>query len=299
MSWLFLALTAYFLLAIAILTDKLVVSKFVMRPIVYTTLIGLLSVTGLVMLPFGIHWAGWDIFFINFVAGVSFFLALFFMYSAFAKNEVTRISTLIGALSPIAVLIFSVIFLQEKLLGNQIAGFVLLVFGSLFFFFAKEEKSRLRSFGKIFLAALFFAGYFVIMKYVYTVQDFPSAFLFNRIGSFVPALLLLLVPKIRKELKQSFFKKDATNQTKSKTAVIFFGQVCGGACFIMQNYAVKTASVSLVSALQGVQYVFLFLLIAIVSRFVPEIKERNDKKSLTLKICAIVIIAIGLYFLSR
>lgn len=68
-----------------------------------------------------------------------------------------------------------------------------------------------------------------------------------------------------------------------------------GIAFALLNYAIAIGSVTLVNAMQGLQYVFLLIMVAILSYKYPNIlTEAVSRKSLTQKIIAVTLIGLGL-----
>jgi drug/metabolite transporter (DMT)-like permease len=99
-----------------------------------------------------------------------------------------------------------------------------------------------------------------------------------------------------RKLKQ---KKQKIKFTKKTGAIFLFGQACGGISFFLINYAFSLNSVTLVHALQGVQYIVLFLIIIILSKKFPKVlEEKLTPNVLGQKIIAIILIGIGLYVLT-
>jgi len=69
---------------------------------------------------------------------------------------------------------------------------------------------------------------------------------------------------------------------------------------MLQNYAVAIGSVSLVTSLQGLQYVFLLVLTLFGTLLFPRvIKENISWRILSRKVIAIIFIVIGLYFIAK
>ena len=87
---------------------------------------------------------------------------------------------------------------------------------------------------------------------------------------------------------------------RGKTAALFFtGQATGALGFVLVNYAISLASVSLVNAMQGVQYGFLLLMVGLLGRKFPKIlSERLSGGVLAQKIIAIALISAGIGFIA-
>ena len=97
-------------------------------------------------------------------------------------------------------------------------------------------------------------------------------------------------------------RRDVFGGNKKDTAKIgplfLFGQVAGAASFLLINYAISISSVTIVNALQGLQYVFLLIMILILTRWLPKVMEEKLSGIIfAQKISAIVIIGAGLYLL--
>ena len=202
-------------------------------------------------------------------------------------------------------------FFQESFTGNQWLAVFLLVVGTVViswisgeqgiwtriqeWLHVKHEK-KLRSTALAVLAAIFFALFWVGTKYAYNHQQFASAFLWIRLGTFLAVILMLVDSNSRREILDDLHQSNNNKDNK----FIFFGiQGFGALGSILQNYAVSLGSVALVTSLQGLQYALLLVMSALVTVFFPSIiKENNSKKIIVQKILAILIIGLGLYFLA-
>ncbi|MBX4191713.1 MAG: hypothetical protein KW804_02865, partial [Candidatus Doudnabacteria bacterium] len=81
-------------------------------------------------------------------------------------------------------------------------------------------------------------------------------------------------------------------------ALYYSSRATGTVGGFLQNYAVSLGSVSVVNALQGVQFVFLLILTSLLSIYFPKVlKEKISAEILTLKVTAIALISCGLYLL--
>jgi hypothetical protein len=81
-------------------------------------------------------------------------------------------------------------------------------------------------------------------------------------------------------------------------ALYYSSRATGSIGGFLQNYAVSLGSVSVVNALQGLQFVFLLILTSLVSIYYPKVlKENITANTITLKLCAIGVISCGLFLL--
>ncbi|RJQ34836.1 hypothetical protein C4566_01600 [Candidatus Parcubacteria bacterium] len=312
MTWLTIAIIAYLILALVNVADKFILEKVVPGPRTYTFLVGITGGVVIVLAPFGLVWPGWGMLMLDVLVGLCFSAGLMFLYYALKKSEASRVFTLVGGVTPVFTIIFSVLFLQEKFNFSQWLAIVFLIVGTIIISWSTRSHSlwtRLESWfsnpqDKKFLliilagfASLFFALFWVGTKFAYITQPFISAFIWIRLGTFLSALLLLLGANSRRQI----FKDLKRSKNKKNNAFVFFGtQGLGATGAMLQNYAVAIGSVSLVTSLQGLQYVFLLVLTLFGTLLFPRvIKENISWRILSRKVIAIIFIVIGLYFIAK
>jgi drug/metabolite transporter (DMT)-like permease len=297
MTWLFVALAAYFLISLNITLDKVILKNSIPHPVVYCFYMGLLSIFGLVFLPFGKLSLDWNNILTGIVVGAVFLGALFVMYKAIFAHEASRVGPIIGAVTPIFVSLFSFLLLKERLGWQEFVAFALLVAGGILISVdlnsidkSQKRKAALRVLGISILSALIFGIYYVLLKHVYNQGTFVSGFCWTRFGSFL-ASFLFLIPGSNRQL---IFSGTKTLKLDSGVLVLF-NKTLSGIAFALLNYAIAIGSVTLVNAMQGLQYVFLLIVVAFFSKKYPKIlSEQIHKKALTQKIIAIIIIGLGL-----
>jgi drug/metabolite transporter (DMT)-like permease len=112
-------------------------------------------------------------------------------------------------------------------------------------------------------------------------------------GNVVAALTLLFFPSIRSNL----FK--ITKSTSSKTgALVIFNRIIGGVAFLCVLYAIRLGSVSVVNALSSLQFVFVFFLIFVFAKEVPDLYHHEFRKGHILhKVLAMCFIIAGFFVL--
>lgn len=300
MSWLLAVLGGHLLSAVSFILSKASLSKDFSNPYVFTFYVGLLGLVTAVLIPFGfeiptLYEIGFDL-----VAGSFFTAALICFFIALQQGETSRIVPLIGGGVPIFTLLFEWIFLDEQLSTNMLWAFAILVVGSVVITYEKSTSaqpatSRYRLFGLAITSAVLFAISFGLTKIAFLSQPFISGFIWMRFGTFLAGLLILASATHRKEIIQ------AAQNFKHKAGVLYVAsQAFGGLGFILINYGITLTSVAIVNALQGVQYVFLLLMVVIGSIKYPNLlKENLGKSSLTLKILGVIIISSGIYLIAR
>ncbi|HRY63545.1 MAG TPA: EamA family transporter, partial [Patescibacteria group bacterium] len=240
---------------------------------------------------------GWSQFIVSLIAGATFAVGLFLMFFGLKKEDASRLTPIIGGLTPIFVFILAYLFLGERLFSRQIIAFILIIIGTFIISltFNKDHTPNLRRALWLALPSAFFFGLsYVLTKDVYNHQSFFSGFVWTRLGIFVTAMLPMLWASNRHDLTHPA-KDSSGSGVRSR---FLFGQACGGASAILIQYAVSIASVSLVQALQGIQYVFIFIAVAYLTLYHPHIlKEKLSSAIVVQKIMAIILISLGMYFI--
>lgn len=301
MLWLIIAIAAYLILAVVFLVDKYLLITSIPNPRVYAFYVGILGILVLLLIPFfGFYVPEASQVILSLLAGATFVYGLFWLYKTLQVFEPSRAVPAIGGLTPLFTFGFIYVFScgQEVLSFGELIGFILLILGTVLINIKKEKFINLKSLKFAAITAVFLSLSFVLIKYVYLVQPFWNGFMWRSIGGFLTALcFFILFPEIKKEV---FAKKE--NFSK-KTAVIFLSnQAAGAGASILQNWAIFLAPlvfVPVVHALNGTQYVFLFIFSLLLSLKFPQIlKEEVSKTIILQKIVAILLIGVGLAFLT-
>lgn len=301
MNWLVIAIIAHFIFALVFVIDKFLLSKTVLHPVAYTFYVGLLGGLAIFLAPFGFNLLPGQQMAASFAAGLLFILATLFFYKLIQIGEISKITPIVGGATPLFTLILTYSFLGERLTGSQLVAFFLLVFGGVIMLWPKEDKTNPRRTAPLtkkltmaIMAALFFAGSFVLTKFVFIYQPFINGFIWIRLGSLLGAGLLFLWPNSRQIILKT------TEIIKIKTVGFFISnKTLAALAFILLNYAIYLGSVTLVNALQGVQYAFLLIIAVVISIKFPQIlKEQISRGVITQRIMAILLISLGLGILA-
>lgn len=294
MSWIVVAIAAYFLGAWVSILDKFILEKTVFRPALYAGAVGLLGSYAFLLIPFGFDAAvfqnlslvAWGL-----VSGASFVIGLFFFYTAIRLDEVSRAAPIVGAGASIFALILSGWLLSEQLDNVQLfAFFILLAGGALI----SLRLGDLKLFsGKLILAAVtgafFFAFSFVSLKLVFAGTNFLTGYILGRFGEVLAGLAFL--PFIFPALKLA--------KQRLAAGLFLFNKALAAGAFFLQNYAIFLGSVSLVQAMSGLQYAFILLFASLLSwKFPVLLREKLAWKSIAVKTGAIILIGGGLSVLA-
>lgn len=299
MSWIIAVIIGHFLNAISYVLDKVLLTKSIDNPFAFTFYIGVLGLLGIVLIPFGFEIPSLVQIAINLFAGATFIAALLFFFLALKDAETSRIVPFIGAGVPVATLIFELLFLDFRLTTYQLVAFSILVLGTILITVEKKkvssQKNSWRTWASALLAALFFAASFGLTKVAFDTQPFISAFVWIRFGSFLFPLIFLFFSSARTAIIQTF----PLLRTK-EGGLYLLAQGFGAVGFIFINYAISLTSVSIVNALQGVQYALLLIMAIIGTIFYPKLlKESMDRTTIVLKVIAVCIIGVGLFMITQ
>lgn len=307
MSWIFIALSAYLILAFANLLDKFLVDQVVKSSRAYAFIVCVFGLLVFLLAPWFLSWPGWGLFFGNLLAGGIFALAIWFLFEALYRGEASRILILVGGLTPVFSILFSWLFFKEHFSALQFLGFLFLLMGILIVAFLPVQRSyasrvfnklrltqeiKMGGFGFAVLAALAYSTYFLSTKFLYSTQPFLSVFMWNRLGAALLVILFLISRSERRIIISQFYK----SSSHRNQILVFFNQLLGSLGFLLQNYAIFLGSVALVNALQGAQYAFLLIIGTGLALLSPKLlKETFSWPVFFKKLSAVVIIGLGLY----
>lgn len=288
-----MTLLAYVFNACAVIIDKILVSDRIPHPSVYTFFISLLGIFGIFFAPFGMYLISFENFLFCILSGICSIFALWSFFMALMRHETSRVVPVVGALQPFLIFILARIFFYERLTFYQIIAIIFLVLGGFLITYERHlvsEKNNGKSW--IFysvLSGVSFSLMYFLNKFLYNELGFVNAFVWTRIVIFFLAVLFLLNPSFIKSIRSSFQKP------KSGSALLFLiGQICGALFFVFINYALSKGSVTIVNSLQGVQYLFVFLgILLISSRYPVLMRERIDSGTIIQKGFALIIIILG------
>lgn len=325
--WFTLAILAYFSIALAAFLDKYILGGPLPSPKIYSFYIGLLSLSVLLIVPFGILLSlgpfpsleiifpeAFEIFFIpsfsliilSLITGIIFLLALFFYYRGVYDFEISRIGPAVGGIVPLFTLaliyFFTFIplnlgFQRQVLIPREYLALIFLVLGSIILTLHREKLATFKSLKISIIASFLFSLAFVLTKLVYTFLPFWTGFIWIKLGGFLGALFLLFSYEIRKGIfrhERGFGKKIALP--------FIFARGAGAMGGVLQNGAIFLAPMiflPLINALTGIQYVFLIILATLLFFKFPQIlKEEISKRVLLQKTLAVWLIVAGLALLS-
>jgi uncharacterized membrane protein len=305
MSWLTLTILAQFLNSIVALFDKyLVTSKKVTTPVLYVFYTGVLTFLGILVyvpslfmsgtaLPrfsnVGIPSAG--VLALILIAAFAQLGALHGLFSALKKNDASDVMPVVGSFSAIFALVIGFMFQDLVLPSTFVFGFTLLVIGTL-------HISHLRFTRRIFLftmlGGLGFALHNILLKMAIHATSFDTGFFWFSVLTTIVSFGLLAFPVVRRTLTSQ--RKE--RHIKSTGAILLFNKLLAGVAGILLIKAIEIGEVSLVQALGGLQFFFLFILAMLLGPITPiDFGENVRRKDLYHKLTSISIIFVGFVLL--
>lgn len=301
MTWIFIALSGYFMNALAALFDKFLLSEGrIGSPALYAFYTSLVSLFALVLLPFGFVFAIPKAVFLGFFSGFLFLLGLVAFYEAVKRSEVSRAAPLIG------VAIVGFLFLVSLLLGissgnpfhlTDLLALGLLVAGS--FALAKHNgmKRDPQFVRYVLVSGALMAASLIVLKETYAISNFASGFVWSRIGMFLTGMSFLLFPLFRAQIFSGSERHAKPTKRNVGTALYFFlNKALGGAGAFLIAYAVSLGPVTFVQGMNGAQFGFLFLLVIPLSIRYPHIfQEQFDRTAIIEKSVGIALLAVGVF----
>lgn len=292
-TWLGLVIAAQFITAITVLVDRhiLVRSEHVGRPVVYAFYVSLLSGFVIVLAPFGlIAMPKLPVVMISLVQAFTFLAAIYCLYSALKAARASDVAPVVGAVSAIASLILAGIWIDGDISSAFVMPILLLTAGTALishFHFRKHSLAYALAAGALFGLTVFLA------KLVYLQTAFIDGFFWTRTMCIVAALALLVVPAWRVAILRGGGK--ASGGTK---ALVLGNKLLAGVAGVMTALAISLGSVSVVNALAGLQFVFLFLFAFLFAEQMPSGETRKaGSHGGWQSALGVTLIVIGLAFL--
>ena len=283
MLWLYIALAAYFINAVVFIIDKYLLSSPIPRPFAYAFWVAILSSIAVLLLPVGVIWVSSFYFIIALISGAAFFGGLIFLYKSVKLTDVSIAATNAGVLSAVFTYLFSFLILKDKFIFSNEIAFMLLVAG--IFFLGKIKRNI---FKYSLTTGLFFGLSLVLLKWTFNEANFINGIFWTRMGFAGAGILSLMFYGARKEIAASL-----KNVSKSSKFWFVTGKIMAGAGFLLLYYSIKLGDVSLVSALLGTQFLFVFILAVILRNKVPGMAENLSGKILLNKLLGIGFIIVG------
>ena len=264
-TWVLLAVAAQFLSAISVLIDKHIVVRaraigeplsYAYFTIIFSAAVGVYAVFGYVSMP------DRTLVMLSLLNGALFFSALYNLYSALKLARASDVAPAVGGISAVVTIILSALLIEHDVQGLVIPA-VLLASGTAVishFHFTRAAFAHTVVGGVSFGASIFVA------KMVFEHTDFLNGFFWMRTLAVVIALAFLVIPSFRHRIFRS-----VKQSTHGGWLLVATNKGIAGASSIMFSIAVSLGSVAVVNALNGLQFVFLFLFSILFARYMPRV----------------------------
>lgn len=273
--WFFIALIAFFLLGLAAVIDKYLLSKAKIVPLRYAFYISISGGLVSILLLFFTDQFRWpkDQLFLIILSGLAFYLGLYFMFLATARAEVSKVNPLIISLTPLAVFFLALGLGVEKVGFYKLLGIILIGLSSYALAHVGFKKTRLAGgvWGLVIFSCLFFALANTLNKIIYLELEFISAFIWLRWVTAATAVIFTVLIGGWPQL----FNHRVKRQTHDQWQLFGLNQLFGGAGVLLLQYAINLGSVTIVSALNGLQVFFVMVIVYGLAKVRPHLLEEG------------------------
>lgn len=293
--WFFLAALGYFLLGIVLTLDKFILSKSIGRPVVYAFYSTVVLLIAALFVPFGVHTlVGLD-WFVAVLSGFGFGLGVWTMYVAVKHGEATHIFPFNGAVIAVTVYGISRFLLGEQLDALQSFAVVVLICAAILLSFEKMRRQtvNMMAFFWAAVSGVCFGISLTASKYLYASYDFFSVFVWCQLMIGVFGIVLLLSPQVRAVFKKHH-KVEKTIAKRHSFGLVLVDKILSAAAALLIQYSIAIGSVTVVGALGGTQYIWMFVIIFFLTKTFPRVlKEYFTKRELMTEVVALVLMLIG------
>lgn len=301
MLWILIALIAPAAWAIGNHIDKYLIdtqhdSGGIPQLLLYSAFIGLpaLILIG-VFQPNVLHISAWHgaILIAN---GMLYVLGLIPYFYALEQEEASVVIPLFQ-LTAVFSYLLGLIVLDEQLGWQQISASLLIIFGSVFVTLEtdpKRLKVRFSVFLWMLLASFLNALNWLLFKVVAIEEAFWRTSFWEYVGFVLVAIGLLTIPRYRQTFVRAIHIK-----SPRVLGFVTLNELLGLVAKTATNFASLLAPLALVSVLNGLQPLFVFLLGILLTLYVPTYsKEQLDRDNVFRKIVAMIIMVIGTSWLA-
>ncbi len=304
MSWFLLAVIGHLANGVAFIIDKILLRTAYVRSATYAGSIGILSTAVVFAIPFVHAWPRGSDWILAILSGATFVLALWAFFAALARAEASRIVPIVGSVIPILTLAGSFTFLGERLTDKTFLGFGLLILATMLLSRGGKGRPTPTAVWLAVTSAFLFAFSSVTAKATYDASGFLGGFIVSRLAAAAMSLLLLMALDARagKEALRIFSSLRRASSAQKKTGrlsamLVLVGQSLGMLGFVFVQWATAQGSASIVNALQAVQYALLVIVGLALHRRAPRLLgESATRNAILLKIIALILTGIGMYF---
>jgi drug/metabolite transporter (DMT)-like permease len=288
------AIIAHGLIGISLVWDKILLRRPQTTNLIsFVFWLGLISIFGLLLIPFGFRWPSFEISALALGAGLLHLVANYFYYAALKAGEASQTLAIVGGFSPVATALVALALLKHPLGKGSLAGFLLLVVGGFVMFFSEKLNLRL-VLPTVLVASVSFGLVNVMQKLAFDHTNFVSGYVLFTFGTFVGSALLL----VRRSWRKQIFETSGQAEPSSRFWY-FINRFISGVGSFLTFYAISLTAPAIVDAITGLRYVVIFLGAYGITRLRPEwLSENFSGLALVGKSSATLLVAAGLVLLA-
>ncbi len=300
MHWITFALAGYFFNAITTIFDKFLLAGRIREPVVYAFFVSILSIFAIVLVPFGYQPIASQTVSLFVISGMFFLYGLVAFYTAVQRSEISRVAPLVGITTALIAGAASLVFgpaSQISFSPGHFFSLLLLLSGAFLVAFDLPIKKHDALMPSTVLAGGFMAVSLIFLKIGYQEADFVNGLLWSRLGFILGGFSLLIIPGYRHAILSNTQGLSASNRRDVSTGLLFIlNKIFGALATFCLTYAAFLGPVTFIQALNGVQYVFVFILtVPLALRFPGIFEERLDFWDWFQKGVAVLCIGLGMW----
>ena len=291
--WFSYALISAIFFGFTTIVDKLMLEKrlssfsyfvsFLPPALAFAICVLLFSPTNIFSIPYGFA----------FVAGLLSATGYFLYVVSIRKEEASRIAAL-TSLAPAFVAVLALFLVNEIFSANSYIGIILMIFGSALISYKRTRVKRIIPFSLILIL--------VATNFSYALDQTFSKISLNQIsfwqflmmfmfGRFAVAFLGLAIPSVRRK-----FISEAEKLGRNFALTLASGSIMWSLGIIFLFYAASIGPITLVSTTGLISPLFTLFFAILITKYLPKVlKEEIDRKTVALKLVAIVLIVLGTY----
>ena len=289
----FIAILANVLIGISLVWDKVLLRQPKTKNLVsFVFWLGIISVLGLLLLPFGFQMPDANTAALAFAAGALHLAAIYFYYAALKAGEASQTLAIMGGFSPVATALIAVPLLRHPTGEGNLVGFTLLTLGGFVMFFSERLKMK-KILPSVLASSVLFGLVNVLQKIAFNHTNFVTAYVFFTLGTFAGALALLIPPSWRRQI----FRSSEKTEPRSRFWYFVNRFISGVGSFLI-FYAISLENPAVVDSITGVRYVVIFLGALLLTQLKPKwLKEDFRGWVLIGKTVATLLVVAGLVLL--
>ncbi len=304
MMWFYLSLLPPAIWACVNTIDKIVVGKYIDRPIVYLIFTGLATLIPVSLLPL---WCNFDkisvsLILLSIATGSIYIFYTWFFFRSLQISDAPVVANLL-LLVPVISLFMGTILFHERFHIHTYGGILLVIGGVLGTSFEKREgKNRTKNwsltltpaFVLMFISAILTSIDYTLEKYILMQTNEITLFYWNRVGILIATGCILLIPKSP--------RKDFIRTLRFIPHIIpisLINEILDMTAAFILISAYYSGPLSLVTAIISIQPLFVLIFINIVNKIRPNtVPTSGDKKYFLIRFACIIIAVVGIYLIS-